>query len=130
MDKNRFNISSIETFFNELLTEMVSVNMFFTAPPNNIDTTWTHFIVVDCATSIRDLNAFGRGTVLVWLYARPLSSGKKNVAVMSKMEKLLNEAIDSNPNPNYAISRLGEYADYNTDVGMHCNIVQIQLLIV
>ena len=33
MDKNLLNISTIETFFNELLDEKVSSNTFFTTSP-------------------------------------------------------------------------------------------------
>ena len=119
MDKNLLNISTIETFFNELLDEKVSSNTFFTTVPTNIDT-----------TSIQDLNAYGVGTVLVWLYAKPFSNGRKNVAVMSKLEKALNEALENNKNASYAVSKKGTFADFDSDAKMHCNIVEIQLLIV
>lgn len=105
MDKNLLNISTIETFFNELLDEKVSSNTFFTTVPTNIDTTWSDLVVIDCANSIQDLNAYGVGTVLVWLYAKPFSNGRKNVAVMSKLEKALNEALENNKNASYAVSK-------------------------
>lgn len=130
MDKNKLNISAIETFFNDLLDEKVSSNTFFTTLPTSFGEKPNDMVLVDCANVIQDLNAYGSGTVLIWLYARPLSSGKKNVSVLSKMEKLLNEAIESNTNSSYAVTRLGEFADYDSDAQMHCNIVQIQLLIV
>lgn len=130
MDKNKLNISAIETFFNDLLDEKVSSNTFFTTLPTSFGEKPNDMVLVDCANVIQDLNAYGSGTVLIWLYARPLSSGKKNVSVLSKMEKLLNEAIESNTNSSYTVTRLGEFADYDSDAQMHCNIVQIQLLIV
>nr|DAG14693.1 MAG TPA: hypothetical protein [Caudoviricetes sp.]DAP81658.1 MAG TPA: hypothetical protein [Caudoviricetes sp.]DAV63927.1 MAG TPA: hypothetical protein [Caudoviricetes sp.]DAY68895.1 MAG TPA: hypothetical protein [Caudoviricetes sp.] len=130
MDKNLLNISTIETFFNELLDEKVSSNTFFTTVPTNIDTTWSDLVVIDCANSIQDLNAYGVGTVLVWLYAKPFSNGRKNVAVMSKLEKALNEALENNKNASYAVSKKGTFADFDSDAKMHCNIVEIQLLIV
>ena len=106
MDKNLLNISTIETFFNELLDEKVSSNTFFTTVPTNIDTTWSDLVVIDCANSIQDLNAYGVGTVLVWLYAKPFSNGRKNVAVMSKLEKALNEALENNKNASYTVSKI------------------------
>ena len=130
MDKNLLNISTIETFFNELLDEKVSSNTFFTTVPTNIDTTWSDLVVIDCANSIQDLNAYGVGTVLVWLYAKPFSNGRKNVAVMSKLEKALNEALENNKNASYAVSKKGTFVDFDSDAKMHCNIVEIQLLIV
>ena len=126
MDKNLLNISTIETFFNELLDEKVSSNTFFTTVPTNIDTTWSDLVVIDCANSIQDLNAYGVGTVLVWLYAKPFSNGRKNVAVMSKLEKALIEALENNKNASYTVSKKVTFADAK----MHCNIVEIQLLIV
>lgn len=129
MDSNKLNISSIESFFQELLDKKVTSNLFFTTLPNNINSSWSEIVVVDCANSIQDLDAFGRGSVLVWLYAKPLSSGRKNVAVLNKLEIALNEAIKSNINPDYGVIRIGEFADYDSDAKMHCNIVQLRLII-
>lgn len=130
MDKDLLNISAIEAFFNTLLDEKVSSNTFFTAPPTTINPDWSDFIVIDCANTIRDLNAYGVGTVLVYLYAKPFTAGGKNVPVMSKMEKALNVALENNTNPSYTVTRRGEWADFDSDAKMHCNIVEIQLLIV
>lgn len=129
MDSNNLNISSIESFFEVLLDKKVTSNLFFTNLPNTIDSSWADLVVVDCANSIQDLDAFGRGSVLIWLYAKPLSSGRKNVAVLNKLEIALNKAIKSNINPNYGVIRVGEFADYDTDAKMHCNIVQLRLII-
>ena len=129
MDKNKLNISAIETFFNELLDEKVSSNTYFTTLPTAFNTKPNDMVLVDCSNIIHDLDAFGRGTVMIWLYAKPMSSGKKNVTLLSKMEKSLNEAIAANTNGHYVVTRLGEFADYDSDAQMHCNIVQLQLLI-
>lgn len=129
MDKNLLNISSIENFFNELIDEKVSSNTYFTTLPTNPDSQTPNFVVIDCANAINDLNAYGVGTVLVWLYARPFSNGRKNLAVMNKMEIALNKSIKENKHPNYVVSRRGSFADYDSDSQMHCNIIEIQLLI-
>lgn len=130
MDKKKINISLIENFFNELLDGVVSDNVFFTSLPSSIQQTWNDLVVVKCSNAIRDMNAYGYGTVLVWLYAKPLSSGKKNLAVMLKMENALDEAIKNSNNATYQVKRRSEYADYDDKVKMHCNIVEIVTLIV
>lgn len=130
MNKDLLNISAIETFFNTLLDEKVSSNTFFTTLPTTINSDWEDMVVIDCANAIQDLNAYGTGTVLIYLYARPFTSGRKNVAMMSKMEKALNIAIKGNTSPSYKIVRGGAFADFDSDAKMHCNIVEIQLLII
>lgn len=130
MDKDLLNISAIETFFNALLDKKVSSNTFFTTLPTTINSDWEDMVVIDCANAIQDLNAYGTGTVLIYLYARPFTSGRKNVAMMSKMEKALNVAIKENTSPSYKIVREGSFADFDSDAKMHCNIVEIQLLII
>lgn len=130
MNKDLLNISAIETFFNTLLDEKVSSNTFFTTLPTTINSDWEDMVVIDCANAIQDLNAYGTGTVLIYLYARPFTSGRKNVAMMSKMEKALNIAIKENTSPSYKIVRGGAFADFDSDAKMHCNIVEIQLLII
>lgn len=130
MDKDILNISAIETFFNSLLDDKVSNNTFFTTLPTTLDESWEDIVVVDCSNSIQDLNAYGTGIVLVWLYAKPMINGRKNVKVMSRLEKALNEALKNNTSSNYAVSRRGAFADFDSDAKMHCNIIEIQLLIV
>lgn len=128
MDKNLINISKIETFFNALLDNKVSENTFFTSLPD-IKTEWQEIVVVDLAKSIEDMNAYGRGVVLVYLYAKPLSTGGKNVAKISEMEKKLNECISSNTDEHYKITRKSTYTDYDENKNLHCNIVEIDLII-
>lgn len=130
MDKDILNISAIETFFNSLLDDKVSNNTFFTTLPTTLDESWEDIVVVDCSNSIQDLNAYGTGVVLVWLYAKPMINGRKNVKVMSRLEKALNEALKNNTSSNYTVSRRGAFADFDSDAKMHCNIIEIQLLIV
>lgn len=124
------NISKIETFFNNLLDEKVSSNTFFTDLPSTIKQEWDSMVVVDCANAISDLNACGKGTVLIFLYAKPLSTGMKNVAKMSELEQKLNECIASNDSKTYIINRANTYTDYDEERNLHCNIVVLNLIIV
>lgn len=130
MDKNLMNISKIETFFNSLLDEKVSSNTFFTDLPSTIKQEWDSMVVVDCENAISDLNGCGKGTVLIFLYAKPLSTGMKNVAKLSELEQKLNECIASNDSKTYIINRANTYTDYDEERNLHCNIVVLNLIIV
>lgn len=130
MDKNKLNISAIESFFYDLLYEKVSSNVFMTTLPPNVYDEWKDIAVIAIPSSISNKDAFGRGTVSIQLYAQPLSDGSKNLSAFTKMEKALNESIEQSSNPTYSVSLLGNFAEYDTDAKMHCNIYLIQLLIV
>lgn len=129
MDKNNINISSIETYLNSIFDNTISDNTFFgnmiekAAIPGD----WQDMVMVEVPNGIEDREAYGQGTVLVWLYARPLESGRKNVAKMSQLEKNLNAIIASSKNATYHISRRLTYTDYDTDIDWHCNVVEIIL---
>lgn len=123
------NISKIESFFNTLLDNKVSYNTFFTDLPSTIKQEWTDMVVVDCSKAISDLECFGKGNVLIFLYAKPLSSGAKNVAKLSELEKRLNECISSNTSSTYIINRANTYADYDEERNLHCNIVDLNLIV-
>lgn len=130
MDKNLMNISKIESFMNSLIDNKVSDNTFFTDLPPTINASWSDIVVVDCANAIEDLDGCGKGRILVYLYAKPLSTGSKNVAAMSTMERKLNECIKGNTSKTYIISRTNTYADYDEERSLHCNIVVLNILIV
>jgi hypothetical protein len=127
MDVNKINISMIEDYLNSVLDNVVSNNTFFGYMPEKetIDSSWTDMVFVEIPNGIRDNKAYGQGTALVWLYARPLASGRKNVAKMHELEVKLNEVIASASNSTYTISRRKTYTDYDTDINWHCNAVEI-----
>lgn len=124
------NISKIETFFNSLLDNKVSENTFFTELPPALKQEWADMVVVDFPNTVLDLEACGQGTVLVWLYARPKSNGTKNVPLLSQMESKLNECVSSNVNEHYVINRRGEYTDFDDQRNLHCNIIELNLIII
>lgn len=124
------NISKIETFFNDLLDNQVSDNTFFCDLPPAIKQEWKDMVVVDFPNTITDLNAYGSGKVLIWLYAKPKSDGTKNVAVMSQMETKLTECLASANDEHYKLVREGTYTDYDEPKNLHCNIVELNLIII
>lgn len=126
MDKNNLNISKIETYLNSIVDNVVSNNTFFTALPDPSivkSSTWTDMVLIDFPIGIKDLEAYGRGEVDIVLYARPLESGKKNVATMSQLETKLNEAIAKADSKNYQLVRDDARSLYDTDIDWHCNVV-------
>lgn len=130
MDKNLINISKIETFFNSLLDNKLSDNTFFTFLPPVIKQEWADMVLVDIPNAIKDLNAYGSGMILVYLFAKPMSNGVKPVAKLSQLEKSLNELIDSSKNKHYIISRGNTYADYDEQRNLFCNIIEVNLVII
>lgn len=131
MDKNNLNISRVETFLNGIFDNVISRNTFFTTmiEKETIPNDWQDMCLVEIPNGITDMGAFGVGTVLVWLYARPLSSGRKNVAVMSSLEKKLNDVIATASNADFTLTRRGTYTDYDNSINWHCNCVEVVIKI-
>lgn len=129
MEKNNINISQIESFLDSLFRGTVSENVFPDDIPSAIPEEWTRFVVYDCA-SIMDNDAIGNGFILVSLYARPLTDGTKNVAVMSEMETALNTQIATTNGGTYRLSRNAMWPDMDSRIKWHVNIVKVNITIV
>lgn len=127
MDKNNINISKIETYLHSIIDNKVSKNTFVGNLPDTMQSSWQDVCLIDCGSAIADMSAYGRGVVLVWLYARPLANGAKNVAQMAAMESKLNEVIGGAHNSTYQLTRRNTYSDYDTVRKWHCNIVELNL---
>lgn len=127
MIKDNMNISKVETYLNSILDNVVSNNTFFGYLINkeSLDPSWDDMVFVEIPNGIHDYEGYGQGTALVWLYARPLSSGRKNVKKMSELETRLNEAIKNASSDTYVISRRATFTDYDTNINWHCNAVEL-----
>ena len=128
MDSNKINISKIETFLNEKIDNVVSKNTFVGSKvPDKtaIPADWKDIVLIDIPDGVRDFEAYGQGTVLVSLFARPMESGRKNVAVLSKMEESLNQVIKSNTDKTYTLSRRLTYTGYDSDIDWHLNTIEV-----
>lgn len=118
---------------NSILDNVVSNNTFFTALPDPTiikSSDWQDMIMIAIPEGIKDFDAYGGGSVFIYLYARPLESGKKNVAVMSQLEKKLNEVISTATSDTYALTRNDEHTTYDEDIKWHCNVVELLITIV
>lgn len=132
MDSNKINISKIETFLNEKIDNVVSKNTFVGSKvPDKtaIPTDWKDICLIDIPNGVRDFDAYGKGTVLVYLFARPQESGRKNVAVLSKMEASLNEVINTSSNDTYLLKRRLTFTGYDMNIDWHYNVIEITLTI-
>lgn len=129
MDKNNLNISKVEDYLYRVLKFKVSANLYIGTLPDTTQSAWTDMCLIDCGNGFRDYDAYGKGTVLIWLYAKPLSNGQKNAKRMDKLEIRLNEAISQADSKTYRINRGNVYCDYDSTRRWHCNIVELNLLI-
>lgn len=132
MDSNKINISKIETFLYEKIDNVVSKNTFVGSKvPDKtaIPTDWNDIVLIDTPNGVRDFDAYGKGTVLVYLFARPMESGRKNVAVLSKMEASLNEVINTSSNDTYLLKRRLTFTGYDMNIDWHYNVIEITLTI-
>ena len=130
MDRNYINISSIESFFYDLLFEKVSPYVFFTSIPIDMKQEWENFCVVDIPNDVVDKHAYGSGSVLIYLYTQSLAGGEKNIGEFDKMNISLREAIESNNNPHYSVTWDASFTDFDNSVKLYCNIIKVDLLIV
>ena len=129
MNKEHLNISNIETYLYSIIDNKVSKNTYVGTPPDTIKEEWEDMCLIDLGSNIRDYDAYGKGVVFVWLYARPLANGAKDVAQMTELENKLNEVIDSANDSIYHINRKAVYTDYDSERKWHCNIVELNLTI-
>jgi hypothetical protein len=132
MDSNKINISKIESFLYEKIDNVVSKNTFVGSKvPDKtaIPTDWNDIVLIDIPNGVRDFDAYGKGTVLVYMFARPQESGRKNVAVLSKMEARLNEVINTSSNDTYLLKRRLTFTGYDTNIDWHYNVIEITLTI-
>ena len=132
MDSNKINISKIETFLYEKIDNVVGKNTFVGSKvPDKtaIPTDWNDIVLIDIPNGVRDFDAYGKGTVLVYLFARPQESGRKNVAVLSKMEASLNEVVKTSSNETYLLKRRLTFTGYDMNIDWHYNVIEITLTI-
>ena len=122
-----FSISSIETFLYALLKPAVSSNVFPSTLPDVIQDEWTEMVLFDCSLPMIDFEAYASGTFYIYLYARPLSDGTKNVAKMKSLEEKLINSIENSTDDKYRISVYSTNAGYDEDALMHVNQYELIL---
>ena len=132
MNRDNLNISSIETFLYDSFNNVVSKSTFVgdkLPDKTTIPSDCKDLVLIDIPNGIRDFEAYGQGTALIYLCARPMESGKKSVSVLAEMEKSLNEAISMSVSDRYCISRRLTYTGYSNDIDWHFNAVELSVLV-
>lgn len=129
MINDNLNISSIETYLDGIIKGKVSKNVFAGTLPNTLADDTKSLVLIDCGNAINDLDAYGKGTVNVYLYAKPTANGRKNVAQLSKMEKAMNAVLDGANDDRYALAQLYKATDYDSAINWHFIIVALNIII-
>ena len=129
MNKSNLNISNIENYLFTLFDNVVSNNTYIGTLPDTVDASWTDMVLIDFGTSINDLDAMGRCIVHIFLYAKPLANGSKNVRKLAEMEDKFNEVMLSQKDKTYQLSHVYDDSDYDKDRKWHFNIKALNLMI-
>lgn len=129
MINDNLNISTIETYLDKIIKGKVSKNVFAGTLPNTLSDDMKDLVLIDCGNAINDLDAYGKGTINVYLYAHPTANGRKNVAQLSKMEKAMNAVLDGANDDRYALAQLYKATDYDTALNWHYIIVALNIII-
>lgn len=134
MKNDYINISSIETHLDKVIRKAICKQNYAGTLPATLSEKRTSYVVIDCGNAIHDLHAYGNGIVNIFLYAKPIGNGAKNVAALSKLEKAFNEVMmnDGFDSEHYTVARELAYQDsgYDNTYNMHYIIKAIQLIII
>jgi len=122
------NISKLENYLQVTLKGNVTKNTFVGTLPDTIKTTWDDMVLIDCDSGLRDYDAYGKGIVNIFLYARPHSNGTKNVAVMDKLEEALDEVIKADSSDQFHLFKERVFSDYDSVRNWHCNVVLLGII--
>lgn len=126
---DNLNISSIETYLDKIIKGKVSKTVYAGTLPNAISDDTKDLVLIDCGNAVKDLSAYGKGTINVYLYAHPTANGRKNVAQLSKMEKAMNTVLDGANDDRYVLTQLYKATDYDSAINWHFIIVALNIII-
>lgn len=126
---DNINISSIETYLDSIIKNAVSKNVYAGTLPNTISDSVKDLVLIDCGNAINDMDAYGKGAVNVFLYAKPTANGRKNVAQMQKMEKAMNKLLETANDERYSLSQLYKSSDYDSALNWHYTVVALNIIV-
>lgn len=129
MINDNLNISTIETYLDKIIKGKVSKNVYASTLPNTIEDSVKDLVLIDCGNAISDLDAYGKGTINVYLYSHPTANGRKNVAQLSKMEKAFATVLDTASDERYSLTQLYKTSDYDTALNWHYIVVGLNIIV-
>lgn len=128
MNEN-LNISTIETYLDNIIKDKVSKNVFAGTLPNTLTDSVKDLVLIDCGSAIDNHSAYGKGTVNIFLYAKPTANGRKNVAQLSKMEKNMDTVLNVANDERYTLELLYKLSDYDSAMNWHYIVVALNIII-
>lgn len=133
MNNDHINITSILTHLDTVVKKNVCARCYAGTLPETLTEDVETMVVIDCGNSVRDYHAYGRGTVNIYMYARPIAR-KMNIFALSRLEKNLSKALRENKFDTEYYSVPNEVMlsgqGYDTTYNMHYLIKAIRILII
>lgn len=131
--ENYCDISEIETYLDSILKKKVSKNVYAGTLPSTLTEGVTDMVLIDVVNvrntaELRTPN-MGEATVNIFLFATPTSKGRKNVALLSKMEKAFNGVMESPDSEHYILTELYNEQGFDSTYKLHYIIKAIHLTI-
>lgn len=126
---DNFNISTIETFLDKIIKGKVSKNVYAGTLPNTLTDDTKELVLIDCGNAINDLCSHGKGTLNIFLYAKPNANGRKNVAQLSRLEKAFADVLGQAIDERYTLSQLYKASDYDTALNWHYIVIALNIII-
>lgn len=122
-------LSRIENFFSMLLTKgKISDNIFVGELPPTTSKNWDDFVNVDVGQQ-RDYGGYSSGYANIYLYARPKGTPlRKNVKLLDKMERILDDVIKHSNNKDYTIQVLYRDSGYDSNRQFHFQMISVSVI--
>lgn len=128
MDKHR-NISQVLNDLYMPFYQTVSEHIYFGTLPSTLGSDENDMVLIDVGSSINDLNAYGKGTIHIFLYTQPATNGRMDLGRLLEMEEAADEVIESLDTENYTFAELYRNTDYDSTYNMHYIIIALNLII-
>lgn len=129
MNKSNLNISNIENYLFTLFDNNVSNNTCIGTLPDTLPDTWQDMVLIDFGTQINDFDAMRKCIVHIFLYAKPLSNGTKNLKAMSQLEQKFDTALAKQTSKIYRLNHAYDDSGFDSEVKWHYVIKALNLLI-
>ena len=124
MTNNYSNISDLEDFLWNLFTSKLIKTKYLTELPSTNKA--SNALVIDIPSTIRDMNGYADGNVVLTIYAKPLKSGFRS-PVIGKIEEEIYRLVEANDNPKYTLDIYGAYNDYDAARDYHARVMILRI---
>lgn len=126
MTNNYSNISDLEDFLWNLFTSKLIKTKYLTELPSTNKA--SNAVVIDIPSTIRDMNGYADGSIVVTIYAKPLKSGFRN-PIIGKIENEIYRLVEENTSDKYTLGIYGAYNDYDAARDLHARVILLNITI-